>query len=310
MEQDKRLFRTSPDAYGPDYKDHLLEQYKLYVESTSQISERRTSANNYLVTVNAFLVTLYGLASSFGNNTAWLVVVPVSGALVCVTWLALIRSYRDLNTAKFKVLHELEQRLPAALFDREWDHAQQGEGKAYKPLTHIEPYIPLVFASLYIILAIHAIAASGSPPGGQAGENAIEVPHDSIRRDQKQYNPNRSSLASTPLAIVKRSTATHSQYLRTARVVESTLASVVGDERNHAPAKNQERCVPRAEADAMVTEQLPLIEVSPCLLGHAATGSGEPGSRVMKRQMSGHYLAQDLQLSLHLSRTGQIRSAA
>ena len=144
-------------SYGPQYKQHLLDQYKLFVESADRVSERSTSANNYLLTVNAFLVTVYGLAASLARNQAWILVVPVAGVLVCITWLVLIRSYRNLNTAKFKVLHELEQQLPAALFDREWDHAQRDQGKAYKPLTHIEPYIPLIFAALYVILAICAI---------------------------------------------------------------------------------------------------------------------------------------------------------
>lgn len=163
MEQENGLFRTQADSYGAEYKQHLLEQYKLFVESADRVSERRTSANNYLLTVNAFLVTLYGLASSFGNNKAWLIVVPTAGVLVCITWLLLVRSYRNLNTAKFKVIHELEQRLPAALFDREWDHAQRGDGKAYKPLTHIEPYIPLVFAALYVILAVYALTTTSRP---------------------------------------------------------------------------------------------------------------------------------------------------
>ena len=156
MKEATGLFRTRPDSYGPEYKQHLLEQYKLFVESADRVSERRTSANNYLLTVNVFLVTLYGLTSSLGHNKAWLLVVPVAGVLVCITWLVLIGSYRNLNTAKFKVVRELEEHLPAALFDREWDHAQRGQGTAYKPLTHIEPYIPLVFAALYLILAVYA----------------------------------------------------------------------------------------------------------------------------------------------------------
>ena len=165
------LLRADRNDYGEKYRDHLLEQYKLYVESADRVSERRTSANNYLLTVNAFLITLYGLASSFGDNRAWQAVVPIAGVLVCVTWLVLIRSYRNLNTAKFKVVHELEEHLPAALFDREWDHAQQGTGKAYKPLTHIEPFIPLVFAALYITLAVAALVApsSSSSSAVQAG---------------------------------------------------------------------------------------------------------------------------------------------
>ncbi len=176
MEHEKGLFRTSPEAYGEQYRQHLLEQYKLFVEAADRVSARRTSANNYLLTVNAFLVTLYGLASSLGQNKAWVLVVPAAGFLVCLTWLALIRSYRDLNSAKFKVIHELEEQLPAALFDREWDLSQRGEGKAYKPLTHIEPYIPLVFAALYVILAVYALTVQpantpsslNAPPGAAA----------------------------------------------------------------------------------------------------------------------------------------------
>ena len=164
MDQHRGLFRTSEEAYGTEYKQHLLEQYKLLVESADRVSERRTSANNYLLTVNALLVTLYGLATSLGQNRAWQLVVPVAGVLVCITWLVLIRSYGCLNTAKFKVIHELEEKLPAAVFDREWVHAQRGKGEAYRPLTHIEPYIPLVFAILYVILAVCAFSSLPSAP--------------------------------------------------------------------------------------------------------------------------------------------------
>lgn len=157
------LSRANRDDYGEKYSDHLFEQYKLYVESAERVSERRTSANNYLLTVNAFLITLYGLASQLGGNRAWQIVVPIAGVLICITWLVLIRSYRNLNSAKFKVIHELEEQLPAAPFDREWSHAQHGIGKAYRPLTHIEPYVPVVFATLYIVLVIFAVTTSLAP---------------------------------------------------------------------------------------------------------------------------------------------------
>src|SRR5438093_9350830 len=48
----------------------------------------------------------------------------------------------DLNTAKFKVIHELENWLPAALFRYEWESCEQRKGKAYKPITHLERFIP------------------------------------------------------------------------------------------------------------------------------------------------------------------------
>lgn len=156
------LLRVPRDEYGGVYREHFLEQYKLYVESADRVSQRRIAANNFLLTVNAFLVTLYGLASSFVTNWAWRFVVPAAGILVCSVWLELIRSYRNLNTAKFKVIHELEEHLPVALFDREWAYAQRGQGKAYKPLTRVELFIPLVFAALYTILAVCAPTAGSS----------------------------------------------------------------------------------------------------------------------------------------------------
>jgi len=151
------LLRVPPDKYGDHYAHHLLEQYKLYVESAHAVSERRTSANNYLLTVNAFLVTLYGLASPVTPGYAWRFAIPVAGLLVSASWFVLVRSYRSLNTGKFTVIHELEQYLPAALFDHEWTVIDRGRGKAYKPLTNVEQWIPAVFGALYFLLLLSAI---------------------------------------------------------------------------------------------------------------------------------------------------------
>ena len=159
-ESDSGLLRIPRTSYGDSYQQHFLEQYKLYVESADRISQRRVSANNYLLTVNSFLVTLYGLAASFGPLQAqgWLYVLPVAGVLVSLTWALLIKSYKDLNTAKYKVIHELEEHLPVAVFDREWVLAERGRGKAYKPLTHVERWIPIIFLVLYVVLGIYSLA--------------------------------------------------------------------------------------------------------------------------------------------------------
>lgn len=155
--QPERLLRLSPEDYGQDYHSHLLEQYKLFVGTAERISTSRMSANNYLLTVNAFLVTLYGIAPSFGSSLVWKIAIPIAGILVCIAWLALIRSYRNLNAAKYRVIHEIEQHLPAALFEREWDVSERGVGRAYRPLTHIEPCIPWVYGFLYLTFLICAV---------------------------------------------------------------------------------------------------------------------------------------------------------
>ena len=154
-----KLIRHTAESYGVTFRADLFEQYKLYVESAEKISERRVAANNYLLTVNAFLVTLYGLVAASRFNTFWVILVPVAGFLVALTWHRIITSYRDLNTVKFKVIHELEQEMPAALYDYEWHKAEEGRGKAYHPLSHLERWIPIIFIVLYVLLA--ALSAMG-----------------------------------------------------------------------------------------------------------------------------------------------------
>src|SRR5262249_50987347 len=96
------LFPVAPDKYGNDYGRDLLEQYKLYVQSAQALSERRTSANNYLLSVNTAFVSVYGFLSTLQPAQGWKVVMTVAGIVVCFLWAALITSYRTLNSAKFE----------------------------------------------------------------------------------------------------------------------------------------------------------------------------------------------------------------
>ena len=157
-----QLIRHTKASYGDSFKADLFEQYKLYVESAEKISERRVAANNYLLTVNAFLVTLYGLAAASRFSTFWIILVPVAGILVALTWHRIITSYRDLNTVKFRVIHELEDQMPAALYAYEWHKAEEGRGKAYHPLSHLERWVPIIFMVLYLLLAV--LSAFGVRP--------------------------------------------------------------------------------------------------------------------------------------------------
>lgn len=153
-ELDPQLIRYTKDTYGDSFKAHLFEQYKHYVESADKLSERRVSANNYLLTVNALLTTFYGLLSSISYKGGWAVLIPIAGIVVSLTWLRLITSYRNLNSVKFKVIHQLEQEMPAAIYEYEWKKAEEGRGKTYHPVTHLERWVPVVFMLLYFLVAI------------------------------------------------------------------------------------------------------------------------------------------------------------
>lgn len=162
--EESKLQSQTPEAYGDRYRDHLLEQYKLFVESSQRLSERRQQANNYLLTLNSSLVTLFAFALSSFSPHRWNAIIPLTGIFVCFIWYSLVDSFKDLNTAKFKVIHELEGQLPIALFRHEWHVCDYGKGKKnYVPLTHLERWVPVAFAVLYIVLAAYALAVPPWP---------------------------------------------------------------------------------------------------------------------------------------------------
>ena len=148
------LIHNTKETYGDTLSTDLLEQYKLYVQSAENVSARRVTSIQYLLTLNAALVALYGFQSAgFGENY-WTLLVPITGILVSLLWRLIIKSHADLNHVKFKVIHELEQHLPAAMFKYEWRLAEEGQGKAYRAVTTIERWIPILFAVLHAGLAI------------------------------------------------------------------------------------------------------------------------------------------------------------
>ena len=149
----------SEKDYGQHYKEHLLEQYKLYVEMADRISARRQTANSFFLSINTAIVALISyinFGSKITTDFYWLV--SLSGAVLCYMWYRLIRSYKDLNSAKFKVVHEMEQELPSAPYDIEWDKAGRGKDpKLYLPFTHIEMIIPWVFFTIHTIVFLESV---------------------------------------------------------------------------------------------------------------------------------------------------------
>ena len=151
---DGTLFRCTKETYEGSFNQDVLEQYKLYVQSAENVSARRVASSRYLLTLNVALVALYGFQSSKFDPGWWAVLVPILGALVSALWHRIIKSHRDLNAIKFKIIHELEQRLPAALYAHEWRLAEEGQGTPYRSVTDIERWIPLAFLGLHLVLFI------------------------------------------------------------------------------------------------------------------------------------------------------------
>ena len=141
-----------------DFENHLLEQYKLYVEMADRISARRDRVNTFFITMNSGLLAIATpFIEKYLNEIPKLVLsfIFIIIILLLLLWWQSIISYRKLNGAKFKVIGALEEKLPARIYVRtEWDLLlEKGENyKTYWPLTRIESKVPCVFILGYTCL--------------------------------------------------------------------------------------------------------------------------------------------------------------
>ncbi len=155
---EKKLFVSTNEKYGDRYIEHLLEQYKAYINSAEKISDRRQKSNEFFLTLNSALVALLGFITikTNGGEINYLpFLFSVSGIIICYLWYRMVYSYKCLNSGKFKVIHAIERRLPLALYDTEWEALDRGKNKkVYWSFSHLESFVPWIFIVIYLVILI------------------------------------------------------------------------------------------------------------------------------------------------------------
>ncbi len=151
----------SPESYGTkeQYYGHIFEQYKIFIEMADRISTRRNLANTFFLTLHTLIIGTIGFTYEKGPlfTNKWLIIFPLIAVLaLCYVWWRLLKSYRQLNTAKYKVIGEYERQLPSSPYwSAEWKALGEGnDPELYKPLTDVEKWVPIIFGLLYIIGSI------------------------------------------------------------------------------------------------------------------------------------------------------------
>lgn len=150
------------EKYGDKFQDHLIEQYKLYVEMADRVSTRRAQTNRFYISLLSGLLALLSLVVNRNAFSSVLYVVFVAvgilGIALCILWYVNIHSYRQLSSGKFQVIHEMEQHLPFPAYEREWEILRGGkEGKKYRQLTKVEQYVAFILAVPYSVLLIYSL---------------------------------------------------------------------------------------------------------------------------------------------------------
>lgn len=142
--------------------DQLLEQYKLYVELADRVSDRRIKTNQYFITLLSGLLVVLSFALHKDQQTTLSQYQPyivfsvgLLGIILCLVWQINIRSYRQLNSQKFQVIHDMEKQLPYPLFTKEWELLGEGKDrKKYLQLSRVEKWVPLILSIPFFIILI------------------------------------------------------------------------------------------------------------------------------------------------------------
>lgn len=145
---------------GPEDREQtLIEQYKLYVELADRVSARRVETSKFHLGLVTGLLAIVPFAVSEAQKvqltTTVLVIFAVMGLLLCAVWTLNIVSYKQLNSLKFKVIHEMENQLPYACFDREWQILRNNPKEhRYLRLSFVERFVPLVLTIPYVVILV------------------------------------------------------------------------------------------------------------------------------------------------------------
>ena len=140
--------------------EEYLQLYKLHAEFADRVSQRREGANRLYTGLLAGLMVVVSALLRLGPSNESINVVlflgcGIFGMILSASWVIVIRSYRQLNTGKFKALLELEEHLSYPFFTREWELLHQGKDfRRYWKLTVVETLLPITFFLASVLVSL------------------------------------------------------------------------------------------------------------------------------------------------------------
>jgi hypothetical protein len=145
-------------TYGDKFQEHLLEQYKVYLEMADRVSSRRLQTNGFFITIFSGLLAVITfifnkdtqLSATLQNVLLW--GLSLLGIFLSILWRQAINSSKILNSGKFKVINAIENILPCPGYYQEWKIVKR---KGYQRATVIENYLAWIFLGFWIIFVVY-----------------------------------------------------------------------------------------------------------------------------------------------------------
>lgn len=156
-------YKVFNQELGEIDKGILLEQYKLFLQTSEDLVLRRQNVNNFYISINSAIMAAFGIIWALEINPIYKFLVGILlsavGIVLSFSWIKLLASYGDLNSSKMKIISYIERQLPASLYDAEWAALSDKLNKRkYVSFTNSEKRVPILFIAIYICVSVCGIA--------------------------------------------------------------------------------------------------------------------------------------------------------
>lgn len=151
----KKLFSNEPELTSED-KHLLLEQYKIMIDTSEKLMERRQATGNLYTTICAALIAFVGTAFGMGISLISSIVCGLSGVIIimlCCNWRSSLKAYELNNAGKFEVINQIERHLPAEMFECEYRYNTLNGIRSYSTRERMLPLVFILFGITLIVAA-------------------------------------------------------------------------------------------------------------------------------------------------------------
>ena len=155
---EKELLHNTDSAnqYTDADKQLLLEQYRIMIETSEKLMERRQETVNLYTTLCTTLIAFVGASFAFENLNICALICLLSGLILlilCHNWKLSLNSYELNNGGKFKVIGALEKILPAEIFECEYKYNKMQGIRSFSSREKVLPWIFSIIGILLIIIS-------------------------------------------------------------------------------------------------------------------------------------------------------------
>ncbi|WP_218780564.1 hypothetical protein [Rhodococcus sp. NCIMB 12038] len=135
------------------------------MEMADRVSARRGLANQFYLSLETLILGVPALLQVSDNGPALgegrASILSILGIVVALVWWLQLRSYRQLNKAKFDVINSIEgEHMTIRIFSDEWkslksDHVERWRPR-YAELGTVERVVPGIFAAMNLAVLVLA----------------------------------------------------------------------------------------------------------------------------------------------------------